>query len=312
MIHFCIPTHEKEAIPMSKLLEILGSKYPIIQGPIGHLNEPKMVAAVSEAGAFGMLALGWVTDLGVVKRLIAEVKALTDKPFGANLMIAMNPNNEAILQALAEAGVKTVTTSAGSPKKIYPVIKDLGMKALHVTLAAALAVKAAEAGADGLVVSGAESGGLRTTGPESTNMILIPLVCDMVGVPVVAAGGIADRRGYRAALALGAQGVQVGSAFLASAESPASPAWKNAIVVCGDGGTTLLPVGGMAMRTIINPKLGRLSASGADLTKEYDMKNAGRAWHEGNFDLFPAGGGQVSALIKGIKPVKDIIADMVS
>jgi enoyl-[acyl-carrier protein] reductase II len=294
------------------LLDILGCKYPIIQGPIGELNNPKMVAAVSEAGAFGMLALGFVSDVSKVRKMIAVVRELTDKPFGANLMIAMNPNNDAILDVLAEAGIKTVTTSAGSPKKIYPKIKELGMKALHVILAAPLAAKATEAGADGVVVSGTESGGLRTTGPESTNMILIPLVCDLVDVPVVAAGGIADRRGYRAALALGAQGVQIGTALLASEESPASKSWKEAIIACSDAGTTLLPMGGMAMRTIINPKLAKLMAAGADLTQEYNMMNAGKAWTTGDFDLYPAGAGQVSALIKEIRPVKDIIESMVS
>ncbi len=162
-----------------------------------------------------------------------------------------------------------------------------------------------------MVVSGTESGGLRTTGPESTNLILIPLVCDMVDVPVVAAGGIADRRGYQAALALGAQGVQIGTAFLASEESPASQAWKDAIIACGDAGTTLLPMGGMTIRTIINPKMERLMASEADLTLEYNMGNAGKAWSTGDFDLFPAGAGQISALIKEIKPVKAIIEDMV-
>jgi enoyl-[acyl-carrier protein] reductase II len=297
---------------MSQLLDILGSKYPIIQGPIGELNDPKMVAAVCEAGAFGMLALGFVGDIDKVKQMVAEVKDLTDRPFGANLMIAMNPNNEAILEVLAEAGVKTVTTSAGAPKKIYPKIKELGLKGLHVILAAPLAAKAAEAGADAVVASGTESGGLRTTGPESTNLILVPIVCDMIDMPVVAAGGIADRRGYRAAMALGAQGVQLGTAFLASEESPASQAWKEAIVNSGDAGTTRLPMGGMAMRTIINTKLGELLASGADLTQEYNMMNAGKAWSSGNFDLFPAGAGQTSALIKAIKPVKDIIAEMVS
>ncbi|MBT6613780.1 MAG: nitronate monooxygenase, partial [Deltaproteobacteria bacterium] len=175
---------------MSQLLDILGCKYPIIQGPIGALNNPKMVAAVSEAGAFGMLALGYITDTEVVKKMVSEVKELTDKPFGANLMIAMNPSNEAILETLAEFGVGVVTTSAGSPKKIYPKIKELGMKGLQVTLSSVLAAKAAEAGVDGVVVSGAESGGLRSTGPESTNFILVPLTCDCVEVPVVAAGGI--------------------------------------------------------------------------------------------------------------------------
>lgn len=293
-------------------MDVLGSKYPIIQGPIGELNDPKMVAAVSEAGAFGMLALGFVTDLAKVKQLVTEVKTLTDKPFGANLMIAMNPSNEAILEVLAEAGIKTVTTSAGSPKKIYPKIKELGMKALHVILAAPLAVKAVEAGVDGVIVSGTESGGLRTTGPEATNMILIPLVCDMVNVPVLAAGGIVDHRGYRAALALGAQGAQIGTALLASEESPVCLAWKEAIIACGDASTTLLPMGGMAMRTIINLKMRQLIASGADLTKEYNLMNAGPAWRKGDFDLFPAGAGQASALIKKIKPVKDIIEEMVS
>jgi len=296
---------------MRSLLDLLGCKYPIIQGPVGELNDPKLVAAISEAGAFGMLALGFVTDLEQVKRMVAEVRALTDKPFGANLMIAMNPQNEAILEVLAAAGVRTVTTSAGSPKKIYPKIKALGLNGLHVALAAPLAVKAAEAGADGLVVSGTESGGLRTTGPESTNMILIPLVCDQVTVPVVAAGGIADHRGYRAALALGAQGVQIGTAFLASEESPASRAWKEAIVGCADAGTTLLPVGNMAMRTIINPKLADLMARGQDLGQTYNLGNAGKAWRSGDFDLFPAGAGQVSALIKKVRPVKEIIAEMV-
>lgn len=312
MILFERSDRNGEEIAMSQLLDILGTRHPIIQGPIGELNDPKMVAAVSEAGAFGMLALGFVTDPDKVKRMVAEVKELTDKPFGANLMIAMNPNNEAILEVLAEGGVKTVTTSAGSPKKIYPKIKALGLKGLHVALAAPLAVKAAEAGVDGVVVSGTESGGLRTNGPESTNLVLVPLVCDKVDIPVVAAGGIADRRGYQAALALGAQGVQVGTAFLASEESPASQAWKETILACGDGATTLLPMGRMAMRTIINPKMGELMASGGDLGQEYNMMNAGKAWASGDFDLFPAGAGQISALINEIRPVKDVIEGMVS
>jgi len=287
---------------MSQILNILGSKYPIIQGPIGELNDPKMVAAVSEAGGYGMLALGFVQKLEKVREWITRVKDLTDKPFGANLMIAMNPNNEAILEILAEAGIKTVTTSAGAPNKIYPKIKELGLKGLHVILAAPLALKAVEAGADGVIVSGAESGGLRTTGPESTNMILIPLVGDMVDLPIVAAGGIADRRGFRAAMALGAQGVQIGTAFLASEESPAPKEWKQAIVDCPDGGTILLPRLGITMRTLINDEMRRLMASGADLGKEYKPGDAGRTW----------GGGQVSALIKKVRPVKDIIEEMVS
>jgi len=295
---------------MSKLLEMLGSRYPIIQGPVGAMNSPKLTAAICEAGGFGMLALGYVSDPEEVKRLAGQIRELTDKPFGANLM-GINPNNDQLLEALAQSGVKTVTTSAGSPSKIYPKIHDLGMKGLHVVLSFPFGVKAAEAGADGVVVSGLESGGLRSTSPESTNMILIPLVADHVQVPVVAAGGIADARGYRAALALGAEGVQIGTRFIASEECPASEAWKQAILQCRDGGTTLLPQGNMSVRTIINPKLQELMAKpGVDLTKEYSLANAPKAWMSGDFDLFPAGAGQSAALIKEVKPVREIIAEM--
>jgi enoyl-[acyl-carrier protein] reductase II len=298
---------------MPELLKILGSRYPVIQGPIGELNSPHMVAAVCEAGGFGMLALGFTRDLGAIKKMITEVRELTDKPFGANLMIAMNPANEQILELLAEAGVKTVTTSAGSPKKIYPKIHELGMKGLHVALDFSFAVKAAEAGADGLIVSGCESGGLRTLNSESSNMVLIPLVCDHVKVPVAAAGAVADSRGYRAALALGAQGVQIGTRFLSAAESPAPQAWKEAIINCPEGGTTLLPLGGMNVRIIINPRLAeKMNDPDIDLSQEYSMMNMGKAWRSGDFDLFPAGGGQVSASITEIKSVNDIIEEMVS
>lgn len=204
---------------MSTLLEMLGCRYPIIQGPIAAMNSPRLTAAVCEAGAFGMIALGFSSP-EEAKKLVDGVRELTDKPFGANIMI-INPANPEILKILAEAGVKTVTTSTGSPAKIYPLIHNLGMKGFHVILALPHAVRAASEGADGIVVSGSESGGLRSMGSESSTMVLVPLVADHVKITVVAAGGIADRRGYRAALALGAQGVQIGTRFIASEEAPA-------------------------------------------------------------------------------------------
>jgi enoyl-[acyl-carrier protein] reductase II len=296
---------------MSRLSNILGSRYPIIQGPIGAMNGPKLVAAICEAGGFGMLAMGFSGPQDA-KRLVGEVRALTDKPFGANLMI-MNGANKEILEVLAAAGVRVVTTSAGSPKKIFPDIRALGMKGLHVLLSLPHAIAAQEAGADGLVVCGAEAGGLRSVSPESSTMVLVPLVVDHVTIPVVAAGGIADSRGYRAALALGAEGVQVGTRFIASQESEAPAAWKEAIVKCPDGGTALLPMGRMTMRTIVNDKLRALMGDPkADLISEYSYMNAGKAWTTGDFDLFPAGAGDVAALIKEIKPVKAIIDEMVS
>jgi enoyl-[acyl-carrier protein] reductase II len=298
---------------MNGLLEILRCKYPIIQGPIGALNSPRLVAAISEAGAFGMLALGFSSP-EEVKMLVNEVRQLTDHPFGANLMI-MNPANHEILKILKDAGVTAVTTSVGAPAKIYPPIHELGLHGLHVLLSLPHAVKACRDGVDGLVVSGAESGGIRSVASESSTMVLVPLVADHVNIPVVAAGGVADSRGYRAALALGAQGVQIGTRFIASEESPAPRAWKEAIVACGDGGTTLLPMKEMntKMRVIANKKMQDLSADPAmDIAQQYKFADAPQAWTTGNFDLFPAGAGEVAALIKEIQPVKAIIEEMVS
>ncbi len=296
---------------MSTLLEMLGCRYPIIQGPIGAMNSPRLTAAVCEAGAFGMIALGFSSP-EEARKLVEGVRELTDKPFGANIMI-MNPANPEILKILAEAGVKNVTTAAGSPAKIYPLIHDLGMKGLHVILALPHAVRVAGEGADGLVVSGSESGGLRSMGSESSTMVLVPLVTDHVKIPVVAAGGIADRRGYRAALALGAQGVQIGTRFIASEEAPAPKLWKEAILACSDGGTTLLPLKNVKMRVILNKKLVDLSADPTfDLSQEYNLMNAAKGMMSGDFDLFPAGAGQAAALIRDVKPVKAIIDEMVS
>ena len=296
---------------MSNLLKMLGCRYPIIQGPIGEMNSPKLVAAICEAGAYGMLALGF-SNAEKTKKLVNDVKALTDKPFGANLML-MNQANGEILDILAAAGVKTVTTSAGSPKEVYKRIHELGMKGIHVALTLTHARRAEDAGVDGLVITGLESGGLRSKEPELTNMVLIPLVVDHVKVPVVAAGGIADSRGYRAVLALGAQGAQIGTRFLASAESTAHDKWKQAILDSTDGDIVILPLQKMNVRVIVTQKLKKeMQDPALDLSKVYDLKNLPKAWGTGDFDLFPASAGQVSALIKEVKPVREIIKEMVS
>jgi len=297
---------------MSKLTDMLGSKYPIIHGPIGAINSPELVAAVSEAGGYGMLALGFFKDPEHVKKLINDVKELTDKPFGANLMI-MNPMNSVYLELLAEAGVKTVTTSVGSPSKIYPIIHDLGMNGLHVLLALNHAIKAEDSGADGLVLAGSEAGGFRSQNPESSTMVLVPTVTDRIDIPVVAAGGIADSRGYRAALALGAQGVQLGTRFLACEECPVHQNLKDAIIRCEDGGTGLVPVGRMMMRAILTPELkNELANPDIDLSTRFDPDKSYETWEKGDFSQMPAGAGAVSALIRDIKSVNEIIEEMVS
>lgn len=297
---------------MSMLLDLLGSTYPIIQGPVAVLNSPRFVAQVCEAGAFGVLALGYVNNPEDARPLIESMRDLTDKPFGANLVI-INPNTPKLLEMLARTGVKTVTTAGGGTHRIYPIIHDLGMRGLHVVLSLPHAVNAVKGGADGVIASGAESGGLRTSGSESSTMILVPLIVDHVKIPVVAAGGIADARGFRAALALGAQGVQIGTRFLASQESPAHEHWKQAILDSTDGGTTLFPIGkGLATRVINTPRLKEAIEKGdGDIAGTYDTSRITEAWVQGDFDLFPAGAGQTCALVREIKSVRKIISEMV-
>ena len=297
---------------MNNILEMLGCRYPIIQGPIGSMNNPAMVAAVSEAGAYGLLALGFISEVEEVKRLVGAVQELTDKPFGANIVL-MNPLAREILEVLDRAGVKTVTTSVGPPGKIYPILHDLGMKGIHVVLSLAHAMKAEESGADGLVVVGSEAGGLRSRNSESSTMVLVPLVADTVSIPIVAGGGIADSRGYRAALALGAQGVQIGTRFLVSKESTVHEKWKEAVISCGDGGTDLLPVKNMMTRAVITPGIRKLIDDPAvDLEAELQKIDRIQAWDKGDFENAIAGAGQVSALIRDVKSVKEIIEEMVS
>ncbi len=292
---------------------MLGCRYPIVQGPIGSMNNPAMVSAVSEAGAYGLLAMGFIREVEEAKRLVGAVRELTDKPFGANIVL-MNPLAPKILEVLAGAGVKTVTTSVGQPGKVYPIIHDLGMKGIHVVLSLAHAVKAEKSGADGLVVVGSEAGGLRSRNSESSTLVLIPLVADHVSIPIVAAGGIADSRGYRAAFALGAQGVQIGTRFLVSKESTIHEKWKEAVINCGDGGTDLLPVmNTMMTRAVITPGIRKLMEDPAvNLEAEIKKIDRFRAWDEGNFETAIAGAGQVSALIRDVKSVRQIIEEMVT
>ncbi len=295
---------------MSELLNMLGSKYPIMQCPSGAINSPSLIAAVIEAGGYGILVLGFSGGLEEGKRLVDEVKSKTDKPFGANIMI-INPLNEKIIDILANAGVKTVTTSVGFPGRVYPLLHEKGMKGLHVLLSLKHAISAEQAGADGIVIAGSEAGGLRSTGSESSTMVIVPLIADNVKIPIVAAGGIADSRGYKAALALGAQGVQLGTRLMVSAESPIHDKWKELVVSCEDGGTELLPVDNMMMRAIITPELReRMASPDFDIKKEFQLKNASKAWNDADFNLIPAGAGQVSALINEVKPVKEIIDEM--
>ena len=220
---------------MIKLNELLGTKYPIIQGGMANIATGAFAAACSNAGALGVIATGHLRSGDALRQEIRTCKSLTDKPFGVNLML-MNPCADEFAQIIVEEGVRVVTTGAGSPGKYIPAWKAAGILVIPVVASTVLARRLVGFGADAIIAEGTESGG--HVG-EMTTMALVPQVLDAVDVPVIAAGGIADGRQFAAALALGACGVQVGTCLLASQECPIHENYKNAILKAKDSDTTV-------------------------------------------------------------------------
>ena len=233
---------------MNAVTDMLGCQYPIILGAMGVICNPELVAAVSEAGGFGLLATAFVQDVNVLRRQIQETKKLTGNPFGANIF-AMNPLVHKFIDILAEEGVHAVTVSGGSPREIIPRLHEKNMKAIVVVPTAEVARKAEALGADAIVAEGSESGGMQGFKGAST-LVLVPAVVDLVQIPVIAAGGIGDSRGYKAAFALGAQGVQIGTRFIATKECIAHNNYKNTIVEAQETGTGLVDLGRFRIRAL--------------------------------------------------------------
>ncbi|MBW1873535.1 MAG: nitronate monooxygenase [Deltaproteobacteria bacterium] len=297
---------------MKDISELLGCKYPIIQGAMGVICNPEFVAAVSEAGGYGLLATAFEKDPGKLKARVDAVKALTDKPFGANLM-PFHPKAFEFADILVEAGVKAVTTSGGSPKELLPYLKERNIKVLHVVSNVPNAVKAASAGVDAIIAEGSESGGMQGFNGAST-MVLVPLVVDAVNVPVVAAGGIGDSRGYKAAFDLGAVGVQVGTAFIAAEECIAHANYKNALVSSREGDTRLINSKWAQFRVIATPMAEKMMEKGGFSKAEFSAQEASMeaAWIQGDLDAGIIAAGQITGMIKAVRPVREIIEEMVS
>ena len=229
---------------------MLGIKYPIIQGAMQDVAKAGLVAAVSNAGGLGVLASGQDTP-EQVREEIRKVKELTDKPFAVNLMF-LNKKVPEIVDVVIEEGVKIVTTGAGTPKLYMPKLKEAGIKVIPVIPNVKIAKKMEELGVDAVIAEGMESGGHIGT---MTSQTLWPQVVDAVKIPVIAAGGIADNRGVKAAMAMGAEGVQCGTIFSISKESPVGDNWKKVIIKSKD--TSIGVIGtkmGVASRTVVNKK----------------------------------------------------------
>lgn len=276
------------------------------------MSRAPLVSAVSEAGGLGIIGAGGMSPEDLARE-IAEVRRLTDRPFGVNLML-MDPRVQEQVEVVIEARVRMVTTGAGSPAKYMEALKGAGILVFPVVPAVSLAQRMERLGADGVIAEGMESGG--HIGTETT-MALVPQVVDAVKIPVVAAGGIADGRGMAAALALGADGVQVGTRFLASKEAPVHPNYKQAVLRAGDRATIITGRAlGRPVRCLTNKltkQLARYEAEGRD-PEEFESLAVGglrRAVYEGDLETGSLMAGQVAGLIREIKPVAEIIADMV-
>ncbi|WP_319409400.1 nitronate monooxygenase [uncultured Desulfosarcina sp.] len=295
---------------MNQITDMLGTKYPIILGAMGFINNPEMVAAVSVAGGYGLLGTGPMRDKETLRQQIEKVRTLTDKPFGINLM-AMRPLSMSFAEIAIEMNIPAVTTSAGSPKELAILLKSHGVKVIHVVPSAKAARMAEDAGVDAVVAEGMESGGMQGRNGVGT-MVLVPLVVDAVKIPVIAAGGIADHRGYRAAFALGAQGVQMGTRFLASKECIAHEACKNTVCRAQETDTVLVGKGNIFIRAFKNAAAEKYLDDPSSFDHTTIVPRLEDVWLKGILEAGPITMGQIVGMIKELKSVREIIEEMVS
>lgn len=296
-----------------RLNQLLGTEFPLMQGGMANIATGTFAAAVSNAGALGLIGAGGMTA-GQLREEIRICKSLTDKPFGVNIML-MNPDAEEMARIVIDEKIPVVTTGAGNPGKYVPAWKAAGIKVIPVVPAVVLARRLAAAGVDAVIAEGTESGG--HVG-EMTTMALVPQVADAVDVPVIAAGGIADGRGLMAAFALGAVGAQLGTCLLASEECPIHENYKAAILKASDSDTTVTGrIAGVPVRILKNRmarqylKQEKAGAGKMELEK-YTLGSLRRAVFDGDTDTGSLMAGQVAGMVREIRPLRAIFEDMMS
>jgi enoyl-[acyl-carrier protein] reductase II len=294
----------------NRITQMLGVEYPIVQAPMGWIARAQLASAVSNAGGLGIIETS-SGRLDEVREEVKKMRALTSKPFGLNVALAFVRDPD-IVKFVLDQGVKFVTTSAGDPQKIVGPLKEAGLIVFHVVPSLKTALRAIEAGVDGLVVEGGEGGGFKNP-REVASMVLLPLVCEKVKVPVIAAGGIVDGRTMAAAFALGAEGVQMGTRMVSAAESPVHQNWKDAILAAEETGTVFLnrfgP--GPALRALRTARTTRLEKEpGQNIMGEFGT--ALDLYFGGDMESSIALSGQVAGRIDSIKPVSQIIEETVA
>ncbi|EHO06146.1 nitronate monooxygenase [Myroides odoratimimus] len=299
----------------NKLVDLFKIQYPIVQGGMIWNSGYKLASAVSNAGGLGLIGAGSMYP-EVLREHIQKCKKATDKPFGVNVPM-LYPNIEEIMNIIVEEGVKIVFTSAGNPKTWTPFLKQHGITVVHVVSSSKFALKAQEAGVDAIVAEGFEAGG-HNGREETTTLTLIPMVREKITVPLIAAGGIATGRGMLAAMVLGADGVQMGTRFIASKESSAHDNFKNLLLDVQEGDTVLTLKELAPVRLIKNEFYAGLQAlyaknpSVEDLKEYLGRARAKKGMFEGDLVEGELEVGQISGLIHKIEPVSDIVKNIIA
>jgi enoyl-[acyl-carrier protein] reductase II len=293
----------------NRITEMLGVEYPIIQAPMGWIARAQLASAVSNAGGMGIIETS-SGELDAVRNEIRKMRELTDKPFGVNIAQAFVRDPD-IVKFVIDQKVRFVTTSAGDPAKYCGELKAAGLTVFHVIPTLRAALKAVEAGVDGLIVEGGEGGGFKNPQPVSS-MVLLPLVREKVRVPIIAAGGIADGRTMAAAFALGAEGVQMGTRMVSASESPVHENWKRAIVAAAETDTVFLnQFSKPALRALRTTKTSRLEREpGPNMMSEFG--HAKDLYFGGDMEASIALSGQVCGRIDSVKPVAQIVSETVA
>ena len=299
---------------MNRITQLFNINYPIIQGGMIWNSGYKLASAVSNAGGLGLIGAGSMYP-DVLRTHIQKCKQATNRPFGVNVPL-LYPNIEEIMQIIVEEGVKIVFTSAGNPKTWTAFLKEHGITVVHVVSSSKFALKAQEAGVDALVADGFEAGG-HNGREETTTFTLIPMVRAQLTLPLIAAGGIATGRGMLAAMTLGADGVQMGSRFVASVESSAHDAFKQTVIESQEGDTVLTLKELAPVRLLKNKFYTDLQALYKQCPSEEELKTllgrarAKRGMFEGDLVEGELEIGQIAGLLNEIKPVAEIIDEII-
>ncbi|WP_338040882.1 NAD(P)H-dependent flavin oxidoreductase [Maribacter polysaccharolyticus] len=302
-------------IMKNRITELFGIEYPIIQAGMVWASGWRLASAVSNAGGLGLIGAGSMYP-DVLREHIQKCQKATDRPFGVNIPM-LYPNIDELMELIIDMGVKIVFTAAGNPKTWTGHLKSHGITVVHVVSSVKFALKAQEAGVDAIVAEGFEAGG-HNGRDETTTLVLIPAVKEKIDIPVIAAGGIATGKAMLASMVLGAEGVQIGSRFVASCEASSHELFKQKVVEAGEGDTQLTLKELTPVRLIKNKfyhDVQEAYGKGADKEQLKELLGRARAkkgMFEGDMEEGELEIGQVSALIHDIKPAAEIVSEIVA